>query len=59
MPSDTVADDVDKQALLESLQQSLLQAENDPEKSLEIRRRIQLLKEQQTPETTVASNSQE
>lgn len=51
--SDNAQMEQDTQIMIESLQKELLQIENDPEKAMEIRRRIQLLKEQlSTPQTT-------
>jgi hypothetical protein len=48
---------VNREKLLEELRKELLETENDPDKAIEIRRRIQVLEsEEQTP--TVGANNE-
>ncbi len=48
---------VNREKLLEELRKELLETENDPDKAIEIRRRIQVLQsEEQTP--TVGANNE-
>ncbi len=48
---------VNRETLLEELRKELLETENDPDKAIEIRRRIQVLEsEEQTP--TVGANNE-
>lgn len=48
---------VDTEKLIQELQQELLLAENDPDKAIELRRRIQLLKTEKQEITTTEADS--